>query len=400
VILFGVILFLGGGSLVGVSYWPRVRATNWNLYKPDWWLVFDSSSENRSVAEDAINILVDRYGRDELSQSTVDTLIERGLEAQADTQGAWLPSWGNLIEDAWRKDALSDEEKGRYVRRAVSIEMKMRDRIWTSSVAPIYFVVTGVRCGDGRMRLSPYPAITGPKQRANPDFGLVLDIPNFDIDGKPATMDDYLEEPDHWYPITWYPIARMNIPAKMSLPGITIRSSGQHRISVRMKVKGVVNLQRALDDWSHPLKGVHASEPIEMNLSTTVMVVPEDQKLIQMVADPSLKEVIKKAVRIFELRIDKNGVFFNTVLIGQVPVKVAFMVFVRDQSGREWECGRVYNSREHEIRPVVSGFVGSKADIILRSSAEVAMRDADITSIWDGEIVIKDATVKREDGGL
>ena len=84
------------------------------------------------------------------------------------------------------------------------------------------------------------------------------------------------------------------------------------------------------------------------------------------------------------------------------PTMLAFDVFLRDESGREWKVGSAVNTFTGGVMGTtlgqfkVSGFTGKKGDLVFRSSSKVAEFTPEMTEYWKGEIVVKGVDISNQ----
>ena len=143
-----------------------------------------------------------------------------------------------------------------------------------------------------------------------------------------------------------------------------------------------------------------------MELSEDFEILHKDAEVVRVIPNPELKPQIEQAFGMTSLDIrDRKGglALSGGIQVNDSPVSMAFDVFVRDESGREWFVGRIQFSRadpaistfaSSNFWGYVDGFTADRVDIVLRSSARAARENSDFTEIWGGEIVLEDIEVQ------
>ena len=127
-IVAGLILLLIGGIGPGSS----LIATNWYPYLPSFWLIAELSSATRGA--DAWQELMSRETRRGLGGRSRGRLIEVCLAArQVEYPG-----------DCWRKKLLTQAQGERFLRKMVTPELEIRQRVRVGNDAP--WGVAGRRC--------------------------------------------------------------------------------------------------------------------------------------------------------------------------------------------------------------------------------------------------------------
>jgi hypothetical protein len=88
------------------------------------------------------------------------------------------------------------------------------------------------------------------------------------------------------------------------------------------------------------------------------------------------------------------------VNVTAAPVDIAFDVFLRDATGKEWPVGGINfhkgaNAGYGTGTPYFPKPSPDKIDLIFRSSEAVARGTTDLTQIWQGEIVLPNVPIKK-----
>lgn len=119
-IVFGALLLLASGSILGSKAWSWGRATEWEHHKPMWWLMQSVRSDSYAAREAALAELLRRIGLAEVSTERLALLAQMGLEYQADASTDWDPQWGSIVEGAIERELLTPEQIRAYLEGAVT----------------------------------------------------------------------------------------------------------------------------------------------------------------------------------------------------------------------------------------------------------------------------------------
>jgi hypothetical protein len=167
------------------------------------------------------------------------------------------------------------------------------------------------------------------------------------------------------------------------------------------------DMDNDVDDFGPPLYSR------TLNLSAPFEVIPTDTPdTVSLIHDPSLAEQIRAALYVNEFTFRTQRRQWSLpparLLIRtgpgtpgrcQLPCDVAFDVFVR-VADKEAHLGSATLRSQSNIGVYMEGDVpldeAEFADVILRSSPDVARSTVDIHRIWDGELIFKDVPVKHE----
>jgi len=140
--------------------------------------------------------------------------------------------------------------------------------------------------------------------------------------------------------------------------------------------------------------------------------VPKSESTLKMIKEPSFQAGLRKSIH-FDTITMSPGFVKNSELLSEIvyitdpPCPFGFEVYLRDGNGKEWRIGEIGMNPPKKpgqfvmniLTISITGFTGSSADIILRSSPEVARNTPDVTEFWDGEIVFKDVAISWRNGG-
>ena len=144
-VAIGLLLLLPGVG--GLIYSGRNAAAEfeWQRHKPVWWLLAESRSSVASRRQEAVDELLWRLERDELSDARIAKVADRALATQADPSEPWLPRWGTFVETAHARQKISAEKWRQYALRAVTLTVRVRPKVRRGDPFPVEFDVLPAR---------------------------------------------------------------------------------------------------------------------------------------------------------------------------------------------------------------------------------------------------------------
>ncbi len=382
-IWIGVLLLLASGSGGGVVLWPTLKAVEWDRFKPDWWLVMETESDDAVVADRALRLLVGRFESDALSEGNVESLIEYGLALQEDRTREWLPAWGNLIEYAWFDGRLDEGQKALYLVNLVEFELLVNDTILVGEDVMILIDFELVRCGD---RSTP-GVIAKSASKFRSRFELKSALERVVISGQSSAPPDWVID-DNIYDgnrgITFW-----NLPAPTDGPG-------DYDLDFEFMVTGVF-LDESEPNWANSrYLDDPANTVISVPLFASFRIVEASDLAEGSRPDPILRDSIAKAIslRKCKIQVDAMGIpqFSGELGISEISAMAFFEVLLRDENDREWwiESILIGDNQSCNLEAALPGFTGGPVDLIFRSSMGGGMGENAVQQIWGGEIVITD----------
>ncbi len=387
VLFFGVssliIALMLGGVLFSIARNARI---NWNRAKPVWMLQREALNAAPAViagmgvmGSPALDELAYRARNDLLTVSQLRSLAAIGLERQADLTTPFEMSWAWIIEAAWIRSVLTEQQKSQYLRQAhagfphVLTASRFREGgTWRLQISCLELRMPGgsgmLSVGTGATGL--FARVTIRDQAGSVVADMDLDLPPPGAFGKTIDLTPSLQPGVH----------TLTIDCAAGLRWFDPNGDGTY---TRREVSPIA-------EWS-------------ASSQHTVEVVPPDGALVDVKPDESMRAAIIGALTIDMVAplvtlstgmVPGGGI----VAIDRAPSAVAFDVF-----GRSGEI-------EHRIGSLVCGegntsfsrvhphpaplFPGvNSVDIILRTNASLAEKWLTITEIWDGEIVIPNVPV-------
>jgi hypothetical protein len=383
-------LLLATASLVG---WHQTRNVNWITVKPLWWLMLDADGPTKQAAE-ARDEISRRLANGLLSEGQIRKVVTHGLDVQADIQAFWRPktivtNWGDIIEQAWYDDLITDAELQRYARQAFE---------------PSFFVETRAKVREGVLvpcQIGSLPSRSCWRFAVTSQSPLLLHAmcerkTLFESDtqvGFPFTVmlysrsgDEGGGRHDRWR--IGLPVGKHEVPIDFELAVFKSRPRQFPPIKQGARLADVPD---AVVRWT-----TRVVLPIE--------VVPADHSTVQLVPDESLRRQITDAIQ--PEFVDKNieisrtqyGGLNGMILVSPVPVNLSFDVLARVGDTEEHigaiavhaNMSRITNAQRLHRHPREVFPGADKFDLILRSGPEGAEESMDIYEAWEGEIVIRD----------
>lgn len=370
---FGSVLLLLGlaGIGAGSNWGARVQ---WIRLKPTWLLLIDARGADAPAASTALKELTRRVSAGSFSEHRIATLAEEGLALQANQDAPWTPGWGDLVEAAHGAGEVAEEDWAAYLRRCVTVSFAARPRQHVGGDLYYEFVVAPARAGE------------------DSDFLAVLEETEVRIGDVRLDSEAF---------------GRNFFSARA--PSSSFGRSG----SVAELPPGTYTLRASYAVGIGPGEGWEDSETktvttVRGETSIDIELVPPEVELVGLISDEEELEAVKALMRAGPIRISPAGqsmLRVNTsVMFGPRDYTMAFDVFVRDETGREWplNSGSV-------IAPGLGGsgfgagtfvdapFEPARLDLVLRASPRAAEKDPSVTKILGGEIVIPNVEIDRED---
>ncbi|MEE9131062.1 MAG: hypothetical protein V3T84_13670 [Phycisphaerales bacterium] len=380
------LLSLSSGGFLG---WSQAKQFDWYPYKPLWMLSNEAMS---TFPRGQVNLpqreIRRRLEDDKLSDRQINGLIEKALSIQADETKTWDYFWGDVIEKTWDKDKISEDQLIRYIKTAVrnALHLSVRAR---------------VRQGECVMIRRGF----GPNVRAGNSHRIFVTR-----DYGPLRIDDIEVRASFGHRAS-----SLDGRGGSSRHGsmFTINASlGKHEMSLQCRFRAApsdsIEAEAFFEmSWEDVEKIVEAHKFLDWidTVRVPVEVVAPGDPVIDLVDDPALKEIIRKAITIQQIRLTQGRrlearCWFE---FDALPMPVGFEVFWR-VGEREWlvqsitaleSAGSVYSHR-HWFGAKGFPIDATHVDIILRSSVRIAEGRVALNRIWQGEIVFPNQPLTRD----
>lgn len=356
-LLPGALLLLVTVVGVGAAVWGAATSFNYNTIKPVWMLEMESSSAHAATSAGSWRELAERVGDDRLAAGTVDRLVDAALNMQRAPMHPWSPEIGDFVEAARAKGMLDDERWFAYYREGISLAVVTR-----SLVAPGSPVPTELRVSSGRLssRSSLFLGIGTLRLR--------------DRDGDVITQREC-----------------------GSRMGLSSGGSGTTRLAIQTGLpagvfEGVLDVSLSLREgfagteahaWQSPF-------PVKFELA------PGGAVAVEPAPDAATDRQLVKAFGVGRLHVEQVENSLTTLYlelrVDAIPMACSFDI-IAVVDGREVVAGEMAlpASGGHSAYGLplrIHGFAADELTLILRTNPEHAADTVDITSVWDGEIVL------------
>jgi hypothetical protein len=406
VIAVGVILALLPVASLGVTAFALLTGSDVHKYLPLGVLLWEAKYADKVRANAIAGEVLSRYNGKALDAKGAERAIACALDMQERERVPWAEEWGDLIESANVDGKLSKEDLERYHAHAAVLEFHARPRVPVGGAVPVVVKLKEARIGTSSALMSMV-FLKGAKlggqeahRRTGGDFQFGEGIiGQFQMSGSKSRWGMMMPAGEAAFVLA-APEGAAPGPMPLEL------EIGVHTISQPM----------SMYTWPQP-----SEVPTTHTDRRTVQVVSADQEAVQMVhPGAEAKERMERLLTPSQVMVWNGGFNSQAMMqfnVGDPPVPAAFAVFWRVGES-EWKMGSFSTGlsgggdKDEQImmnwgaggdqRSVMGrapSFKGNKVDIILRPSAEAALRTTDITSIYGDEIVYKDVSVQRQDAG-
>jgi len=135
-------LLVGVGMIVTMT-----SGVNWNSHMPTGILIWKARTGTPTAVTGAAQELKNRFNAGTLKKKQIDRMVTAGLNAQSNATRPWDPLLGDLIEAADLQGYLSSENRGTYLEQALTISVRIQQRIRPDKQLAIGLEVAPGRCG-------------------------------------------------------------------------------------------------------------------------------------------------------------------------------------------------------------------------------------------------------------
>lgn len=384
----GMVVSLLSLSIGGLLGWSQAKQFDWYPYKPLWMLSNEAlSTVPRGQVNRPQREIHRRLEDDKLSDRQINGLIEKALSIQADETKTWDYFWGDVIEAVWDKKRLTDDQLRRYLKTAVrtGLYLSVRSRVRQGERVGIRRGFgPNVRAGSSRriFVIRDY----GPLRIGDIEVRASVGHGAGSIDGRGGS-------------------GRLGSMFTINAP------LGKHEMSLQYRFRAApadsIDTEEFFEmSWDDGEKIIEAHKFLDWidTVRVPVEVVAPGEPVIELVDDPALKEVIRQAITLQEIRLtqDRRLEARSWIEFDTLPMPVGFEVLWR-VGEREWLVQRITalesagSVDSHLHRLGVEGFPmdATHVDIILRSSVRVAEGRYGLNRIWQGEIVFPNQPFTR-----
>src|SRR5665213_1994412 len=111
-------------AVSGVRGYRAAKETNWNQYKPAWWLERLADGSNAQSRDIALAQLTRRIQVGTLSKSREAEMVSKSLAYQADQNRLWVAGWGDIVQAAHAAGRLDVAMWDQYQTVAVQLHLE------------------------------------------------------------------------------------------------------------------------------------------------------------------------------------------------------------------------------------------------------------------------------------
>ncbi len=365
-----IMLLVGllGTALVG---WGMARNADVTRLKPVWWLLSDARNGTPGVRAVALRELTSRLIAGQLSNTQINSVVERGLDVQANPKQPWATGWGDFIETAETVGNVSSEKWQRYARQALETGWIVDTRPQVRKGAPL------------PIRKKNASARVGQNQRLWIEYRITkLELDGVDCDKRHTGSGGGTGLGSSGTGASW---SAMNADD----PVLSKLDLGQHTVRLTVDVK-VCDQRKPSQAGQYPAiwQGT-----ITRNANFDLV----DKATVNVVKDDSLRQAVEKAIKITRQEKQSGERLSLNIDVQNPPVGLAFQVFAK-QGDSEWRIGAVNfaarTSSGWHVGGDAKGFQDGPFDVVLRPSLEAAEGHVEANEMWDGQVVVKNVPGK------
>lgn len=342
----------------GIAGWGLWKGTNWNTYKPTGWLLFEARVGAPGEADAAISEVADRVISERPpSDARVRQFVDVVLAHQADHSKPWGDGWARAMDAVIYKGPVDAVQLSAIGHHAFVFTMETRPK---------------VRAGED--------FVIGLRVNARHGASSLAEVEPLRASVNGTEVQNRLPGALHTGRAT---IASFTIPAEA--PGRT-----EIELEWRWALYTPPPARRKASDWT------------TQQLSAEVEVLDaQANDGVHLKTDESIDLAMREGFHVSRSEVQRFGsnVHFALEITGRhLPADIAFAAFIR-QGEREWEVGPMNGRKGEPIRwgfglgPAVNDLGQGPVDVILRPSESVLRRTFEMTTAWDGELVLENVPV-------
>lgn len=117
----GVLLAVLGVAGVGLLGAAVMRGASWHNFMPAWMLLYQAGRAETPGESVALVALTERIAKGEDRGWAVRQAVGRALELQSDPEYQWVREWGDLVEAAWHRGLVEEDEYQGFIQRGVQV---------------------------------------------------------------------------------------------------------------------------------------------------------------------------------------------------------------------------------------------------------------------------------------
>ena len=361
--------------------------SNWYRYAPVWWLRMDLKGGDQTQI-DALNELQRRLAAGTLSENQIDEVADRCLAVQGNAAIPWRAAWGNFVEKAHAMGRVNKARWITYLEHESQIVLSSRAVIAQGDLIPVHIDLAGPR---GTQHVAAY-----------------MDAHDVTLDGKPimlrkipgaSSMEfDWVRDDEY---AGLQPCADRTTSTSVS--------PGRHEIRLLINVR--IYKFPGFFSYPEPSAGSRLVQ-FDVPASMTVNIASRANALPTTFVDASLRETVRRAVRVSELTETGNlhyyphGGLFDVkgkvTVEENTPARLEFQFFARlpGPTGTEVHLGDALGESlggtpQFELQNLLYTSFGPKdllagvksVDIICRPDMDYIETSLVTTPAW-GEVVV------------
>jgi hypothetical protein len=404
-----------------------VSGSELNTYKPASVLLLEGKHANAGLSRAAAKEFIRRFEEDRLDAEQVSRGVAMVLEMQADVRRPWYTEWGDLIEMARVRNALSDKDYRRFMNQSAVIECSARGRIAKPDELPVIIKLKEARVGSSSQ------------------FVVMVEFDKVTIGGHDVEKREWAGFAGDYYGVLMgdsgnqkQKVAMLTLMSDQALNrmgfgalggALTVSmgvpqaaQAGEREVQIGLRAQ-VVEFQRAmLGRGRRP--AIDKEKAFSMGLASRTTVLADGEATVRVVpANEATAETLSRALMPQSCVYTGGGNRWSmhggekmlsiTFCTAALPVQVAFDVFLREGE-KEWKVGTftsgstgasemdsmywdAYTLKGPDRRSVwgnPNGWTFKKSvEMVLRPNVELAAKTIDQAEIYGGEVVLKNVPV-------
>jgi hypothetical protein len=333
--------------------------------KPTWWLVYEVR-HHAALPVAALNELSGRFAAGTLSNSQVDAVTDIALAEQADTTKRWVWRWGDWIESAHSAGKVDGRRWKQYALNGfIAPRLTVRSQVRRGEDVPYQLASSANRYG-GRTQLWTSFTFTASgdliadRHRSDRADDARYGLSSWGTAGGLAAMDVKKTAMTHDGPQT------LDVTVRYTIGDSSELGSRQFQLSA---------------PWT---------------------LVAAGAQTVTLIRDPGAQVGMLKAMTIEKISDFGTGYYEIRGSCAPLPHPAAFDVMVR--AGGELSKLASMSFSGSSTSYAMSGVlrrpgarvgiaVSDRVDVILRANPDAARETVGITSVWDGDVLIKNVPI-------
>lgn len=376
-----LLIGVGGGGALG--YFTN-QDTDWQPYKPVWWLTFEANLSPGKTSDAALNELLKRVNSGDLNDAQMETLIADALANQVDLSRTWQPTWGDFVEKHQADGKLDEELWKQYALNALDSRVKLmvRPKIRIGDPVPYRWTNTGARVGTKCTLIVR-------------SHGAMMQVESIQIKSSIGGGSRLSNSSS----------GSSSSSSTLKPEEVAKLKPGAQKITHTVNYKVYPNWEASRDDEN----AVLAEKTITLEAETEFANLNEPTA--RLIHDPQYEQAVRDTVKLRGVKFQKpsDNSYYAKKNQREVEVRVAFSPRPLDAA---FEVIILHNDKEYKLSSISSPasgqtnwhthggvpehLVGQTVDLILRPSLDVAVRTVDCFDIWGEEIIFPDVLLEEK----